>query len=77
MQGPHDSLLVLMTQKVPAFVLVQPLDPKHENTLTELLSRVTPMPVREVREGIARELARIGRHPHGTAPPPAMAERQP
>src|SRR5690349_14351853 len=31
-----------------AFVLIQHLDPKHESMLSEILSRSTPMPVREV-----------------------------
>src|SRR5215831_1257042 len=30
------------------FVLVQHLDPKHESALTQLLTRATSMPVREV-----------------------------
>lgn len=38
-----------------AFVLVQHLDPDHPSQLTQLLSRVTRMPVREVKDGIAIE----------------------
>ena len=34
-----------------AFVLIQHLDPAHESMLTELLSRATPLPVREASEG--------------------------
>ncbi len=37
------------------FVLVQHLDPDHPSALTELLSRVSPIPVREVRNGVAVE----------------------
>ncbi len=33
-----------------AFVVIQHLDPKHHSILTELLSRVTKMPVREVTD---------------------------
>ena len=34
-----------------ALVLVQHLDPAHESNLSELLARVSPMPVREVTQG--------------------------
>jgi two-component system CheB/CheR fusion protein len=34
-----------------AFVLIQHLDPKHESLSVEILSRVTRMPVEEVKEG--------------------------
>ncbi len=33
------------------FVLVQHLDPEHESSLTEILARHSPMPVREVTDG--------------------------
>ncbi|PYI86208.1 MAG: histidine kinase [Verrucomicrobia bacterium] len=35
-----------------AFVLVQHLDPKHESKLTELLSRITRLPVTEVQQAV-------------------------
>jgi two-component system CheB/CheR fusion protein len=35
-----------------AFVLVQHLDPKHESKLTDLLSKTTRMPIREVTDGM-------------------------
>ena len=35
-----------------AFVMVQHLAPKHESMLTEILSRATTMPVREVQNGL-------------------------
>ena len=38
-----------------AFVLIQHLDPKHKSLLTELLARVTPMPVSEVTTGLEIE----------------------
>lgn len=38
-----------------AYVLVQHLDPNHESMLAELLSRRTPMPVRQVVDGMAIE----------------------
>jgi two-component system, chemotaxis family, CheB/CheR fusion protein len=38
-----------------AFVLIQHLDPKHSSLLTELLSRSTPMPVVEVKDGMRTE----------------------
>lgn len=38
-----------------AFVLVQHLDPHHESALPELLARETPMPVREVADGMQVE----------------------
>ena len=37
------------------FVLVQHLAASHESILTDLLSKVTPMPVREVKDGMAVE----------------------
>jgi two-component system, chemotaxis family, CheB/CheR fusion protein len=36
-----------------AFVLIQHLDPKHHSMLTELISKETPMPVVEVKDGMA------------------------
>jgi len=36
-----------------AYVLVQHLAPKHESVLTELLSKATRVPVREVKDGMA------------------------
>lgn len=38
-----------------AYVLVQHLDPNHESMLAELLSRRTPMPVRQVTDGMVVE----------------------
>src|SRR5205814_8396518 len=38
-----------------AFVLVQHLDPSHESALSALLSRITPMPVREARNNLLLE----------------------
>ena len=38
-----------------AFVLVQHLDPKHESQLAEIFSRVTSMPVAEVKDGMPVE----------------------
>jgi two-component system CheB/CheR fusion protein len=38
-----------------AYVLVQHLDPNHESMLAELLSRRTPMPVRQVSDGMVVE----------------------
>jgi two-component system CheB/CheR fusion protein len=38
-----------------AFVLVQHLDPKHESQLAEIFSRVTSMPVAEVKDGMRVE----------------------
>jgi len=35
------------------FVLVQHLDPDHESALTQILSRATPLPVREITDGEA------------------------
>jgi PAS domain S-box-containing protein len=35
------------------FVLVQHLDPKHQSSLSELLAKVTPMPVVEAVQGLA------------------------
>jgi two-component system CheB/CheR fusion protein len=36
-----------------AFLLVQHLDPSHKSQLTEILSRVTPLPVIEASDGLA------------------------
>src|SRR2546421_5859874 len=38
-----------------AFVLVQHLDPTHQSKLSELLSRSSPMPVSEVKNGVKVE----------------------
>ncbi|MBI3879636.1 MAG: PAS domain-containing protein [Verrucomicrobia bacterium] len=38
-----------------AYVLIQHLDPKHESKLTELLSRITRLPVVEVRQSVTVE----------------------
>ena len=38
-----------------ALVLVQHLDPTHASLLPELLSRVTPMPVQQIQDGMAVE----------------------
>lgn len=38
-----------------AYVVVQHLDPTHKTLLTELLQRVTPMPVREATQGMPIE----------------------
>ena len=38
-----------------AFVLIQHLDPTHPSQLTDLMSRVTKMPVSEARDGMAIE----------------------
>ena len=42
-----------------AFVLVQHLDPKHESMLTTLLSRATPLPIHEARDGMRLEANHI------------------
>lgn len=54
--GGLEAVTALL-QELPAdtgmsFVLVQHLDPQHESALTALLSRVTPMPVTEARDGM-------------------------
>jgi two-component system CheB/CheR fusion protein len=41
------------------FVLVQHLDPKHESGLTQLLARVTSMPVREVTNNLRVEANQV------------------
>jgi two-component system CheB/CheR fusion protein len=38
-----------------AFVLVQHLDPKHHSNLTEILTRVSAIPVREAADGMEIE----------------------
>jgi two-component system, chemotaxis family, CheB/CheR fusion protein len=38
-----------------AFVLIQHLDPTHRSILTDLLAKYTPMPVREVKDGMLVE----------------------
>src|SRR5262245_57609788 len=35
-----------------AFVLIQHLDPKHGSLTTDILSRVSPIPVSEVKDGM-------------------------
>jgi chemotaxis response regulator CheB len=34
-----------------AFVIIQHLDPRHESLTTGILSRVSPIPVKEVEDG--------------------------
>src|SRR5690349_6621037 len=38
-----------------AFVLIQHLAPRHESVLTEVLSKITNLPVREVKDGVTVE----------------------
>jgi two-component system, chemotaxis family, CheB/CheR fusion protein len=49
-----------------AFVLVQHLAASHESILTELLSKVTPMPVTEVKDGMKVEPDHVYVIPPGT-----------
>jgi two-component system CheB/CheR fusion protein len=42
-----------------AFVIVQHLDPGHRSILTELLAKASPMPVREVVEGVRVQPNRV------------------
>src|SRR4051812_7035623 len=42
-----------------AFVLVQHLDPKHKSSLVELLTRVSALPVEEIRAGTRVQPARV------------------
>ena len=55
-----------------AFVLIQHLDPKHESRLSDLLSRVTAMPVTEATDGLAvrpePRLRHPSQHEHGHRP---------
>ena len=50
-----DLLRHLPSDTGMAFVLIQHLDPKHESMLTLLLSKATPMPIREAKDGEAVE----------------------
>ncbi|MEH2263669.1 chemotaxis protein CheB [Nostoc sp.] len=45
----------LPTDTGMAFVLIQHLDPNHKSLLSEILGRVTKMPVNEVRDGVTVE----------------------
>lgn len=49
------------------FVLVQHLDPQHESALAQILTRATPMPVREVTDNLAVEANRVYIIPPNTA----------
>src|ERR1043165_6540826 len=42
-----------------AFVLIQHLDPNHESRLTELLARVSKVPVKEIKQGMKLEVNTI------------------
>jgi two-component system, chemotaxis family, CheB/CheR fusion protein len=54
------ELLSHLPSDIPmAIVLVQHLDPKHSSLLTELLTRATPLPVVEARQGIRVEPAHV------------------
>jgi two-component system CheB/CheR fusion protein len=58
--GASAGGLEALTQLLPhlpkktgmAFVYVQHLDPSHESMLTAILSRVTPIPVKEAKQGV-------------------------
>lgn len=50
-----------------AFVLVQHLDPKHESLSAEILSRATPMPLKEAKEGVRVERNHVYIIPPNTA----------
>ncbi|WP_298915719.1 chemotaxis protein CheB [uncultured Nostoc sp.] len=45
----------LLTDTGMAFVLIQHLDPNHRSLLSEILARVTQMPVKEVQSGVTVE----------------------
>ena len=45
----------LPTDTGMGFVLVQHLDPEHESALTQILSRATSLPVREVTDNLPVE----------------------
>src|SRR5262245_31475916 len=49
-----------------AFVFVQHLDPAHESILAELLSKVTDMPVKEVKDGMRVEPSHVYVIPRNT-----------
>ena len=55
--GGLEAFTALLTALPPdtgmAFVLIQHMDPKHASVLTDLLQKTTPMPVREVTDGMA------------------------
>jgi two-component system CheB/CheR fusion protein len=42
-----------------SFVLVQHLDPKHESHLTQILSKITTLPVHEIKNNISMEANKI------------------
>src|SRR5882724_1159056 len=50
-----------------AFVLVQHLDPKYPSTLSEILSRTTPIPVIEVQHGVRIEPGHVYVMPPNTS----------
>ncbi|MEH2014565.1 chemotaxis protein CheB [Nostoc sp.] len=45
----------MLTDTGMAFVLIQHLDPDHKSLLSEILARVTQMPVKEVQSGVTVE----------------------
>ncbi|MEH2121123.1 CheR family methyltransferase [Nostoc sp.] len=45
----------MLTDTGMAFVLIQHLDPNHKSLLSDILARVTQMPVREVQSGVTVE----------------------
>ena len=55
LQALSELLANLPVKTGMAFVLVQHLDPTHPSQLTDLMSRVTKMPVVEARDGMAVE----------------------
>ena len=55
LEGFTDLLTALSVSTGMAYVLVQHLDPAHESQLTQILSRATTLPVRQVTDGMRIE----------------------
>jgi two-component system CheB/CheR fusion protein len=62
-----ELLEALPTDPGMAFLVVSHLDPDHKSHLPEILSRISKMPVREVKDGMAVELNNVYCMPPGTS----------
>jgi two-component system, chemotaxis family, CheB/CheR fusion protein len=53
LEAYREFFLALPVDTGMAFVLVQHLDPNHESMLTEIIAKITKIPVEEVKSGVA------------------------
>jgi two-component system CheB/CheR fusion protein len=59
LEAYKEFFLALPVDTGMAFVLIQHLDPNHESMLTEIIAKITKIPVEEVKSGVAIQPNRI------------------